>query len=240
LTRVRGVDVTETGSALEAALLEADEIKQRKPPYNQALKADDHRVWFFSQDLKSARSRPDRRHKLGPVPTRDDLGAIRRLIDGRPPPRILRIPPGCYKAGLKLFRKRHRLSRLQPKPLLRLGGFFWILEEAEEDDEERSHTWDPEMVANFLEGTLRHAAHMLRRSRWLCHLTESKLQWRTRDGSPRKLVHKSRDFDITMYDRLRVLTTELKRLVSEDRPLKLHLSNKTLDTHHLARVLKWL
>jgi DNA polymerase-3 subunit epsilon len=240
LTRVREVDVTETASALEAALLEADEIKQLKPPYNQALKVDDHRVWFFAPDLKSARSRPDRRHKLGPVPARDDLTAVRRLIDGRSPPKILRIPPGCYKAGLKLFKKRHRVP-FQPEPLLRLGGFFWIVEEVEDDDEEeRSHTWDPEMVAGFLEGTLRHAAHMLRRSRWLHHLSDSTLEWQTRTGTQRKLVQTSRNFDITLYDRLRVLTTELKRLTSENRPLQLNLSRNSLDTRHLARVLKWL
>ena len=239
LTRVRQVDVTETASALEAALLEADEIKQRNPPYNQALKVDDHRVWFFSKDLKSARSRPDRHHRLGPVPTRDDLAALRRLIDNRPPPGIMRIPPACYKAGLKLFKKRHRVS-FKPETLLRLGGFFWIVEEVEDDGEERSHTWDPEMVANFLEGVLRHAAHMLRRSRWLHHLSDSTLEWQTRAGSQRKLVQTSRNFDITLYDRLRVLTTELKRLVSEDRPLLLRLSNRTLDTRQLARLLKWL
>jgi DNA polymerase-3 subunit epsilon len=241
LTRVREVDVTETGSALEAALLEADEIKQRKPPYNQALKVDDHRVWFFSSDLKSARSRHDRRHRLGPVPARDDLAAVRRLIDGRPPPKILRIPPACYKAGLKLFNKRHSVP-FEPEALLRLGGFFWIVEEVEDDDEERSHTWDPEMVAGFLEGTLRHAAHMLRRSRWLRHLTQSKLTWKTRDGSQRAITHNSRvqDFNATLYDRLRVLTTELKRLVAEDRPLHLDLSARSLSTRHLARLLKWL
>ena len=242
LTRVREVDVTETASALEAALLEVDEIKQRNPPYNQALKVDDHRVWFFSKDLKSARSHIDRRHQLGPVPQRDDLAAIRRLIEGRQPPRVLRIPPGCYKAGLKLFKQRHQVP-FKPEALLRLGGFFWILEEVEDDDEEeRSHTWDPEMVASFIEGTLRHAAHMLRRSRWLVQLSDSTLTWQTRDASERTITHNSRiqDFNASIYDRLRVFTTELKRLVSENRPLKLHLSNKTLDTPHLARLLRWL
>jgi DNA polymerase-3 subunit epsilon len=242
LTRVREVDVTETGSALEAALLEADEIKKRNPPYNQALKVDDHRVWFFSPDLKTARSHPDRNHKLGPVPSRDDLAAIRRLIDGRQPPRVLRIPPGCYQAGLKLFKQRHRVP-FQPKDLLRLGGFFWIVEEVEDDDEEeRSHTWDPEMVASYLEGVIRHAAHMLRRSRWLKNLADSTLTWQTRNASKRTIAHNSRiqDFNASVYDRLRVFTTELKRLVSENRPLELHLSNKTLDTPHLARLLRWL
>lgn len=241
LTRVREVDVTETGSALEAALLEADEIKKRNPPYNQALKVDDHRVWFFSSDLKSARSHIDRRHQLGPVPARDDLAAVRRLIDEPAPPKLLRIPPSVFRAGLKVFRQRHRVP-FQPDTLLRLGGFLWIVEGSEEEEEERSHTWDPEMVAGFLEGTLRHAAHMLRRSRWLCHLAQSRLIWRTRDGSQRQVTHKSRiqDFNASVYDRLRVLTTELKRLVSEDRPVQLNLNKTSLDTEHLGRVLKWL
>lgn len=242
LTRVRQVDVTETGSALEAALLEADEIKQRKPPYNQALKADDHRVWFFSTDLKSARSHPDRRHKLGPVPARDDLAALRRLIDRPAPQKILRIPPSIFRSGLKLFKERHHLSKpIQPRTLLRLGGFLWQREE-KEDEEDRPGTWSPEMVAGFLEGILRHGAHMLRRSRWLCHLTRSELTWRTRDDSKRTIAHnfQVQDFNAAMYDRLRVLTTELKRLVSENRSLELKLSMTFLGNEHLARVLKWI
>jgi len=239
LTRVREVDVTETGSALEAALLEADEIKKRNPPYNQALKVDDHRVWFFSRDLKSARSHIDRRHQLGPVPARDDLAAVRKLIDKPAPPKLLKIPPPVFRAGLELFKQRHRVP-FRPKALLRLGAFLWIREETEE--EERPRSWNPEMVAGFLEGILRHAAHMLRRSRWLRHLTQSTLIWHTRDGSRRRITHNSRiqDFNASMYDRLRVLTTELKRLVSEDRPLQLNLNKISLDTERLARVLKWL
>jgi hypothetical protein len=41
LTQAKDLDVTVTGSALEAAVLESDEIKTFKPPYNMALREKD-------------------------------------------------------------------------------------------------------------------------------------------------------------------------------------------------------
>ena len=52
LTQARDVSCTETETALEAALLEADEIKRLAPPFNIALAAAGRAVWFATADLR--------------------------------------------------------------------------------------------------------------------------------------------------------------------------------------------
>lgn len=47
------------------------------------------------------------------------------------------------------------------------------------------------------------------------------------------------DFDLAIYDRLRVLLTEIRRLVAEGRPLWLQSGDVTLDSRALARRLRW-
>jgi DNA polymerase-3 subunit epsilon len=81
LTQVRGLDVTVTSSALEAAMLESDEIKRLGPPYNRALRGRGG-VWFARLDGSAAAPRPDDDHPLGPLPdpgALDALGSIAAL-----------------------------------------------------------------------------------------------------------------------------------------------------------------
>jgi hypothetical protein len=48
-------------------------------------------------------------------------------------------------------------------------------------------------------------------------------------------------FDLTTYERLRVVTTELRRLVATGRNLEIRLRpNATLSRRQLARILPWV
>ena len=60
------IEVTECGSALEAALLESDEIKKHNPPYNVALKAGNKALVYFSRDFSSKSEVIDDVHFVGP------------------------------------------------------------------------------------------------------------------------------------------------------------------------------
>ncbi|MCC7535375.1 MAG: GIY-YIG nuclease family protein [Deltaproteobacteria bacterium] len=71
LAQARDVSFAATETAIEAALLETDEIKQHRPPYNVALLADDRAVWFAAADLASVVDRPDAEHFLGPFGSAD-------------------------------------------------------------------------------------------------------------------------------------------------------------------------
>lgn len=55
LSQARAISFEVAPSALEAALLEPDEIKRRQPPYNVALTIQDRALWFTSPDLSSLR-----------------------------------------------------------------------------------------------------------------------------------------------------------------------------------------
>lgn len=52
MTQVRDLQVIETATPLEAALLETDRIKEFEPHYNTALRKNDRRVLFFNWDLE--------------------------------------------------------------------------------------------------------------------------------------------------------------------------------------------
>ncbi|GMR21748.1 MAG: hypothetical protein BMS9Abin37_0063 [Acidobacteriota bacterium] len=57
----------------------------------------------------------------------------------------------------------------------------------------------------------------------------------------RRFDERRRSFDLDTYDRLTVLTKEIRRLVSEDRPLRLHVGpSATLTNDQLRARLRWI
>ncbi len=66
LTQTHDIEHTECGSALEAAILETDEIKRHDPPYNFSLKRKQRQLAFFSRDLTSMSNLQTDAHPVGP------------------------------------------------------------------------------------------------------------------------------------------------------------------------------
>src|SRR5262245_45497500 len=58
LSQARGISFDVTPTALEAALIEPDEIKQRRPPYNVALTIEDRTLWFAPPNLTARSAHP--------------------------------------------------------------------------------------------------------------------------------------------------------------------------------------
>ncbi len=313
LTQARNIEVTETRSALEAALLESDEIKRRSPPYNIALRADSRRLGFCSADLREHREKPVSRRWLGPFPSPESLqplGEIARLLtDGVADSPDAETSPACaalgmneayapdmdcFREGFRLFLENHGVNlaaKSPPRSLVRLGVELWRerMDAADEekespeavDNEEETESqeppeewvWTPEAAAHSLESVIRRSAWLIRRSRWLCLISESSLAWESTDAADetRRLlvfeagaVHRAEDlardaeipsppehgrapsrrrdcFDVMTHDRLRVLTTELRRLLAEERRITLRLSpTAVLGNEALARALRWI
>lgn len=284
LAQTFSVDVVVTGSPLEAALREADEIKAERPLYNVALRERDHRVWFASHDLRQVRARPDSASRIGPLPRRDALApvaAVRRLLAGRHDAATwadaleLRpsVDPATLREGLALFRARHGDLRRWRS----LGARLWRQwkehetddagpEKDEEEAERGERLRDPEDVAARLAAAIRRGAHLVRRARWLVRLCDASLVWRPLGSGVRRLLVLERGrvaraaddadappgffrgplatrrcFDAATYDRLRVLTTELRRVVAEQRLVELRLGpRRRLDRQALARRLFWV
>ena len=68
LTQALELDFTITGSALEAAMLESDEIKHRSPPYNIALRRRDRALTYCTKDLCRNTRVADGDYLVGPLP----------------------------------------------------------------------------------------------------------------------------------------------------------------------------
>jgi DNA polymerase-3 subunit epsilon len=315
LSQAAKLDVTQTGSALEAAVLESDEIKRHGPPYNVALRKGQRKLTFCSLDLLSCAAKPDKIHCIGPLPDGNTTAAITAFGSWYKNSRsiaeddflnagygLLGVPqayapePECLAEGLALFRRHHLLRLKQTSPLRFLTGLghdLWYerlkalksaqTEEGEETEEEspvdqslesgEAPRWTPEAVARGIEKFAMRSALLIRRSRWLCLLSESSLAWEARNaesrskialllkngavdqreqlpleqktpataGYAKRMAKRQEIFDLTTYERLRVLTTELRRLIAEGRRIEIRLNpNAILGRNQLAKILPWV
>jgi DNA polymerase-3 subunit epsilon len=144
-------------------------------------------------------------------------------------------------------------------------------EDSEADEEPQEFIWTPDTVADTLEAALRRAHRACRRARLLCMLTDATIAFRpkvegcdgrmlvveagevveARDwadealdvppGHARLMEERKALFDLATWDRLRVLSTELRRLVSEGCELRVRLGpHATLERDDLATLFEWL
>jgi hypothetical protein len=126
-------------------------------------------------------------------------------------------------------------------------------------------------VRHALEETLLRAAHAVRRARWLVQLSECSLAWKepgsnqlrllvvvrgavagranlepgarlpVPPGHARSLVMRRATFDVATFDRLRVLTTELRTLVKTADSVELRLGlHARLSRRRLSTALRWV
>jgi DNA polymerase-3 subunit epsilon len=287
LSQARAMSFAVTATRLEAALLETDEIKRHRPPYNLALTIDDRAIWFASPDLGERSPRPSAPCPLGPLISAemlDQFGALARsdraaLASGHWGP-----DAATFHAGFERLCATHReLSRLDLSPhdrLLRLGTRLWREGRRDrdvDDDQDATetdrgvHAWTPELVQVSLEWLALRAALARRRALWLTRLVDASVVWRepgaTRarlmviergeivlssdadpDGTPplprghqRPVMARRELFTVACFDRLRVLTTELRRVVAAGAPAAVRFGiAPPLADVRLAAALWWV
>jgi DNA polymerase-3 subunit epsilon len=286
LSQARGISFDVTRSPLEAALLEADEIKRLRPPYNVALTTRDRALWFTSPDLSTRSSLPSPYCPLGPfasAETLDQFVALAQADRAALPSGPWGPHAGTFKAGYERLCATHpELSRIDLSAyakLLRLGTRLWREgrrdRDVDEDDANETRPalngWTPEFVQVSLEWVALRAALARRRAIWLTRLADSSLVWREPGGSSARLIviengeivlseavdadatppippgyrrpamTRREVFTVACFDRLRVLTTELKRLVAARVPVALRLGvPPALADARLASVLWWV
>ena len=299
LAQARAVDVTPTESALEAALLEPDEIKRLRPPYNVALQAKNRRLGYWSWTLRGVAFGPDEGHPFGPFPLlapRPPLSALLQLLDGGGGarlaerlsasvlgvPRRYAPPLDCFREGLALFVRRHGRWWRRGPPVAALCALGRRLERRRTlelasppargnvEPPSGSERWSAEGVASVLEEVVARGVHSLRRARWLCALSECVLAW-TPGGAGEAgrclvlsggavvarhdvdaagvvsvpavrrvpLRERQASIDLAAYDRLSVLSRELKALVPAVEKVTLRLgSGAVLDRTALGEALR--
>jgi DNA polymerase-3 subunit epsilon len=264
LSQARGVSFEVTPTALEAALLEPDEIKRHRPPYNIALTAEQRQVWFARRDLSERSPHASARCPVGPFPSSETLEQFAALA------RASRAALGhdrwapdqaVFDAGYARLCAAHpELSRADlgaHSRLLRLGTRLWRQGRRDRDGdldgvaarERVPPMWTAQDVEVSLEWLALRAALARRRARWLRRLVDATVVWSepgadgarliviengeivvreavergtmppVPPGRGRPVAARHEAFTVARFDRLRVLTTELKRLVSEGAPV---------------------
>lgn len=126
--------------------------------------------------------------------------------------------------------------------------------EQEDDEGEDDHAWDPARVARHVERAAAHAYRAYRRARWLRLLQDSDVAYRE-PGAPvsRRLrvragviaavdeessgvtADAAALFDRARYDRLRILTTELKRVARDGGQVAVYARGQRRLPAHLLR-----
>jgi DNA polymerase-3 subunit epsilon len=283
LSQARGISFAVTPSALEAALVEPDEIKLHRPPYNVALTVEDRALWFTAPDLSARGAYPSSQSPLGPFPSAvilDDFTALARADSRALGTGRWRPDAATFAAGYARLSATHpELSRRDlsaHERLLRLGTRLWREGRRDHDvdaDQEarRITTWTPELVQRSLEWLALRAALARRRASWLTRLVDASLIWTEPGtvgarliviengevvvnagidadarppippGHARPVAARREAFSLARFDRVRVLSTELKRLVAAGAPVALRLGVAPPRVGaRLASVLWWV
>ncbi len=206
LTQVADLDFVETGSALEAALLESDEIKRLDPPYNISLKTGERNLIYYSKDFLSQSPIQSDEHPLGPFRPNGGIEQLAQLSTSILGDHFLPIfyeeyPQELMKEAIRLFCERMGIGadqlvdiRTQLALGYRLLRKFEKEEETEIEEEEieidelsEDAEPTPEELSEKFDRLLARGAWELRRSRQLtsllnCHLDwESEVGWRSLD-----------------------------------------------------------
>ena len=286
LSQARAISFEVTPSALEAALLEPDDIKRHRPPYNVALTIDDRAVWFASPDLSARSLHPSPRCPLGPFASAevlDEFDALARadraaLARGRWGPGAATFDAG-YSQLLAAHGELSRNDLGAHSRLLRLGTRLWREGRRDRDGDDggdigtgsRAAEWTPDLVRLALEWLALRAALARRRAIWLTRLVDATLVWSEPGvagarliviengaivaraavgcgvmppippGYQRPVPARHEALTMACFDRLRVLTSELKRLVASGAPVALRFSAApALADARLASALWWV
>jgi DNA polymerase-3 subunit epsilon len=150
-----------------------------------------------------------------------------------------------------------------------------ITDEADalQDSPATEFVWTPEAVAGCIEKMVMHWAHLIRRARWFCLLSESSLSWEAAGQPPgdktmivfergrlvqrneliangktttpprfaRSFRERQNSIDLKTYDRLWVVTTEMRRIISKGRNIELRLGPEViLRSRQLIKALQWV
>ncbi len=285
LSQARDISFEVTPSALEAALLEPDEIKRHRPPYNVALTTGERKVWFASADLSTRGTQPSTHHPLGPFSSAEELDQFVALAQGnRAALARGRSGPDAtnFNAGYAALCATHRELSLEgvgaQVRLLRLGTRLWRegRRDLDQDEDEAgsaggSVEWTPELVQAALEWIALRAALARRRAIWLTRLVDATLVWSEPGvagarliviesgeivlkasagsglnppippGCRRPAAERHEALNLACFDRLRVLNSELKRLVAAGVPVALRFGvTPALTGVRLASALSWV
>ena len=216
VSQVVDVETKVTGSALEAALLETDQIKQLSPPYNRALKIGNREITYVDRAL--GKLEEPTKGCLGPFTGERRFAELQVLFEFSDPAAVVElldpfsISEQVVLEGYRLFEAQHGVAFSRDPGILRhllcqsfinriLRNRERIREkgiEIDEDNEEvelsepeqsqEDAPWEPEDFASYLNSVLAGTAMRIFRGRWLLRLMNSELRWKKGKSPWRTLI----------------------------------------------------
>jgi len=206
LTQVWDLDFIETGSALEAALLESDEIKRWNPAYNISLKAGSRALVFYSKNFELTGFQQNEATRIGPFRANgsiEQLCLLQKSLKERIFYPIFYEPftTELMREGLELFCQKYRVlpeQLISIRTQLCLGHHILRQYKEPEFDDEIELGDDVEIsveeievtaqdIADKFERLFMRAAEEIQKAKKLtgllnCHLDwESEVGWRSLD-----------------------------------------------------------
>jgi hypothetical protein len=131
--------------------------------------------------------------------------------------------PEMVARGIEKFTMRSAL-------LIRRARWLCLLSESSLAWEPRDSGGRRKIVLRFENGTVAHREEL-----------PGQAQVPLSAGYAKRIVNRQKVFDLTTYERLRVVTTELRRLVTSGRKVEIRLRpNATLSRRQLTRMLPWV
>jgi len=140
-TQTHDIAFIECGSALEAALMETDEIKRDNPPYNLSLKSSRRKLAFLCRDLCSVSDMQSQSHPVGPFSSSFVMEQFTRVFQwlktGIADIFIFRgdVPEGLIEEGFALFCNLKQIDPARiatPRDLMALS--IWLLRKQSLED----------------------------------------------------------------------------------------------------------
>ena len=203
LAQVWDLRVTECNTALEAALLESDEVKRLNPPYNIALKRGLRHLLFYDHSFSNQDLTPSTTHPVGPFRNSNWIEPLRLVYQSLSSFEFLQIffnpiAPETLRSGFNLFCSQRGLdlSRVRsPRSLLAFA--MWLHKHHVESEETRQEDAaeeveakpeaepTPEEVAEKFARLFLRAAAEYRRSKVLTQLLDADIDLNTQAGSRR-------------------------------------------------------
>lgn len=253
LAQVYDVSFEECETAIEAALLESDEIKRLDPPYNVSLKEKRRKLNFYSRDFEICSEVQCKETPVGPFGNGATVAifqkVVRTLQKDECDPALLYEPvdPFVLAEGVNLFLEQTELDRISitnrtvlawalrvVKAELAKEAFdeesFVTDEDLDGDDDvgEEEKELTPEDVSFRLERLILNFALNYLRTKDLTKLLNSQVEWRDWKSRKKHVLNFSKgklskeqpsvpaefpwqDLDLHDYDRMVVLTAEIKR-----------------------------
>ncbi len=239
MAQVWDLNVTECKTALEAALMEADEIKKFNPPYNVVMKKGRRHLLFYAEDFSSVSRTQSKSHPVGPFRNTNWMEHLRLLSSA--------LTTGIFEAVFfqplpadqmaRAFAMYCEAKGIDPtrqysvRELLAVGlndyrNYEEPLPEEIEEVEDPSTDYTDEEVAGKFERLLRRAGQEYSRSKLMTKMLNTRVTYQHK-GESRVLDFKNgfrcegaepagekklwHDLGVETYDRISVLLSELQK-----------------------------